>query len=58
MFSGVSSEALFFCAKRKYMTLFESVKDCVTTHQAAERYVLHVGHEKCADVNFHSDRDH
>lgn len=39
------------------MTLFDSVKDTVTTRQAAERYGIHVGHSGMCRCPFHNDRN-
>ena len=39
------------------MSLFESVKDNVTTRQAAERYGLKVGHSGMCKCPFHNDRN-
>ena len=39
------------------MTLFESVKDSVTTRQAAERYGLHIGHGGMCKCPFHNDKN-
>ena len=39
------------------MTLFDAVKDGVTTRQAAERYGLQVGRQGMCKCPFHNDRN-
>ena len=41
----------------RIMTLYESVKNNITTRQAAERYGLRVGHNGMCKCPFHNDKN-